>query len=161
MSARKFQNFLNISKYSLLEVHFNAGRLLFEFNCLQYTLAAPEVFVVFANPVSLPSRYRVDIVYSSRANSQPGCVCYHLQTVHKRCNLRMDLGLGRWIYTVLRQHPRIDLEEKHGRLLKIGSGDCRTFLYSVGYAVQPTGSLFWSPLATQQNASENQTVISE
>ena len=39
----------------------------------------------------------------------------------------MDLGLGRWMYMVLRQHSRIDLsllqhqstsEEKHGRLLK-------------------------------------------
>ena len=43
-------------------------------------------------------------------------------------------------YMVLRQHSRIDLsllqhqstsEEKHGRLLKRGSGDCRTFLCSV------------------------------
>ena len=59
LSAKKFQNF---SKYSLLEVHSNTGRLLFEFNHLQYTLVAPEVFVAFANPVSLPSRYRVGIV---------------------------------------------------------------------------------------------------
>ena len=50
--------------------------------------------------------------------------------------LRMDLGLGRWIFMVLRQHSRIDLsllhhqstsEKKHGRLLKRGSGHCRTF----------------------------------
>ena len=47
---------------------------------------------------------------------------------------------------VLRQHPRIDLsllqhrstsEEKHGRLLKRGSGDCRTFFYSVTVATAP------------------------
>ena len=44
MSAKKN---LNLSKYSLSEVHSNTGRLLFEFNCLQYTLAAPEVFVAF------------------------------------------------------------------------------------------------------------------
>ena len=40
-------------KLSLSEVHFNTGRLLFEFNGLQYSLAAGEVFVTFANPVSL------------------------------------------------------------------------------------------------------------
>ena len=50
---------LNPSKYSLSEVHSNTGRLLIEFNRLQYTLAAPEVFVAFANP---PSWYRVSIV---------------------------------------------------------------------------------------------------
>ena len=47
---------------SLSEVHSNTGRLLFKFNHLQYTLAAPEVFVAFANPVSLPSGYRVGII---------------------------------------------------------------------------------------------------
>ena len=52
---------LNLSKYSLSEVHSNTGKFLFEFNRLQYTLAAPEVFVAFANP-SLPSGYRVSIV---------------------------------------------------------------------------------------------------
>ena len=57
--AKKFQNFLNLSKYSLSEVHSNTGRLLFKFNHLQYTLAAPEVFVALANPVSLPSRYSI------------------------------------------------------------------------------------------------------
>ena len=72
----------------------------------------------------------------------------------------MDLDLGRWIYMVLKQHPRIEVqsetnimvlrqnpridlsllqhrstsEEKHGRLLKRGSGDCRTFLCSVTQA---------------------------
>ena len=59
MSTKKFQN---LSKYSLSEVHSNTGRFLFEFNRLQYILAAPEVFVAFANPVSLPSGYRVSIV---------------------------------------------------------------------------------------------------
>ena len=62
ISTKKFQNFLNLSKYSLSEVHSNTGRLLIEFNRLQYTLAAPEVFVAFANPVCLPSWYRVSIV---------------------------------------------------------------------------------------------------
>ena len=62
ISTKKFQNFLNLSKYSLSEVHSNTGRLLIEFNRLQYTLAAPEVFVVFANAVCLPSWYRVNIV---------------------------------------------------------------------------------------------------
>ena len=51
------KKFLNLSKYSLSEVHSNAERLLFKFNRLQYTLAAPEVFVAlaFANPVRLSS----------------------------------------------------------------------------------------------------------
>ena len=38
---------------SLSEVHFNTGRLLFEFNGLQYCFAAGQVFVGFANPVSV------------------------------------------------------------------------------------------------------------
>ena len=59
---KNFRIFLNLSKYSLSEVHSNTGRLLFEFNRLQYTLAAPEVFVASANPTSLPSGYRVSIV---------------------------------------------------------------------------------------------------
>ena len=44
--------------------HFQTliSTLLFEFNRLQYTLAAPEVFMASANPVSLPSGYRVSIV---------------------------------------------------------------------------------------------------
>ena len=54
--------FFYLSKYSLSDAHFNTGRLLFEFNRLLYTLAAPEVFVSSANPVSLPSGYRVSIV---------------------------------------------------------------------------------------------------
>ena len=55
--CKKFQNF-----FESFKVLSNTGRLLFEFNRLQYTLAAPEVFVAFANPVSLPSGYRVGIV---------------------------------------------------------------------------------------------------
>ena len=64
----KFHNFLNLSKYSPSEVQSNTGRLLFKFNRFQYTLAAPEVFVAFANPVSLPSRYRVGIVRNTNIN---------------------------------------------------------------------------------------------
>ena len=60
--------FLNLSKYSLSEVHSSTGRLLFEFNCLQYTLAALEVFV---EPVSLPSGYRVSIVRNTNINHTP------------------------------------------------------------------------------------------
>ena len=59
ISARTF---FYLSKYSLSDAHFSTGRLLFEFNRLQYTLAAPEVFVSSANPVILPSGYRVSIV---------------------------------------------------------------------------------------------------
>ena len=59
ISARTF---FYLSKYSLSDAHFSTGRLLFEFNRLQYTLAAPEVFVSSANPVGLPSGYRVSIV---------------------------------------------------------------------------------------------------
>ena len=39
---------------SLSEVHFNTGRLLFEFNGLQYSFATRPVFVAFANPASVP-----------------------------------------------------------------------------------------------------------
>ena len=46
ISARTF---FYLSKYSLSDAHFSTGRLLFEFNRLQYTLAAPEVFVSSAN----------------------------------------------------------------------------------------------------------------
>ena len=55
---KKFELFFFLSKYSLSDTHFNTGRLLFEFNRLLYALAAPEVFVSSANPVSLPSGYR-------------------------------------------------------------------------------------------------------
>ena len=47
MSAKKNQNFLNLSKYLLLEVHLSSSRSLCG---------------AIANPVSLPSRYRVGIV---------------------------------------------------------------------------------------------------
>ena len=50
VSAKKF---LKLKKYSLSEVHFNTGRLLFEFNGLQYRFAAGQVFMAFANPVSV------------------------------------------------------------------------------------------------------------
>ena len=60
--CKKILTFFYLSKYSLSDAHFNTGRLLFEFTCLQYTLAAPKVFVASANRVSLPSGYRVSIV---------------------------------------------------------------------------------------------------
>ena len=37
--------FLKLKKYSLSEVYFNTGRLLFEFNGLQYRFAVGYVFV--------------------------------------------------------------------------------------------------------------------
>ena len=40
-------------KLSLSELHFNTGRLLFQFNGLQYRFAARQVLVAFANPVSV------------------------------------------------------------------------------------------------------------
>ena len=40
--------------YSLSDVHFNTGRLFFEFNGLQYHFAAGQVFVAFANPANVP-----------------------------------------------------------------------------------------------------------
>ena len=63
-SGKKISNFFYLPKYSLSDAHFYIGtsRLLFEFNHLQYTLAAPEVFVASANPVSLPSGYKISIV---------------------------------------------------------------------------------------------------
>ena len=98
--------FFYLSKYSLSDAHFNTGRLLFEFNRLLYTLAAPEVFVSSANPVSLPSGYRVSIVRNTNIDQ--------IETTP----LRYMLGyayLARY-----RQHSRIDLsvyrstsEEKH------------------------------------------------
>ena len=65
MSTKKFESF----KKSFSEVYSNTGRLLFEFSRLQYTLAAPEVFVALANPVSLPPRYRVGIVRSTNIHT--------------------------------------------------------------------------------------------
>ena len=121
---------------SLSDAHFSTGRLLFEFNRLQYTLAAPEVFVSSANPVILPSGYRVSIVRNTNIDqieTTPLATC----TLH--CPLE---ALGKWIYmpswpgawATLQDRPfsaaasvhRSTSEEKHGRLLKRGSGDCRT-----------------------------------
>ena len=121
ISARTF---FYLSKYSLSDAHFSTGRLLFEFNRLQYTLAAPEVFVSSANPVILPSGYRVSIVrntniyqiettpllycryaysrlyYYTLALGLIGSVChptiFRLST--RGSKLRLDLSL------VLRQH---------------------------------------------------------
>ena len=116
--------FFYLSKYSLSDAHFNTGRLLFEFNRLLYTLAAPEVFVSSANPVSLPSGYRVSIVRNTNID-QIGT------TPLRYCMLHAveHAYLARY-----RQHSRIDLsvyrstsEEKHGRLLKRGSGVSVTY----------------------------------
>ena len=124
--------FFYLSKYSLSDAHFNTGRLLFEFNRLLYTLAAPEVFVSSANPVSLPSGYRVSIVRNTnidqiettplRYTGIACCMLGRLDTVE-------HAYLARY-----RQHSRIDLsvyrstsEEKHGRLLKRGSGVSVTY----------------------------------
>ena len=116
--------FFYLSKYSLSDAHFNTGRLLFEFNRLLYTLAAPEVFVSSANPVSLPSGYRVSIVRNTNIDQ--------IETTPLRyCMLHAveHAYLARY-----RQHSRIDLsvyrstsEEKHGRLLKRGSGVSVTY----------------------------------
>ena len=58
---KKFRFFLDLSKYSLSEFHSSTGGLLFEFNRLQYTLAAPEVFVASANPrVSIVRNTNID-----------------------------------------------------------------------------------------------------
>ena len=48
MAAKNF-----LSKYSLSGVYFNTYRLLIEFKGLWYSLAARQVFVAIANPVSL------------------------------------------------------------------------------------------------------------
>ena len=134
----------------------------------QEGLPALEVVVVFANPVSPLSRYRVGIVrntniddikttplqycryaYSRLCTSQltpvtsytlalgligrQGVFATIFRLSTRGSKLRMDLGLGRWIYMVLRQHSRIDLDlccsislhlkrSMHGRLLKRGAG---------------------------------------
>ena len=86
------------------------------------------MFVAFANPVSLPSGYRVSIVrntnidrskphpygivdtvehaYSTAAELALGLIGRQgvFATIFRLSTLRMDLGLGRWIYMVLRQH---------------------------------------------------------
>ena len=49
-SAKKIET----QKYSLSEVHFNTGGLIFEFNGLHSTtFAAQQVFLAFANPASV------------------------------------------------------------------------------------------------------------
>ena len=95
--------------------------------------------------LNTPTRGSGQQIYysSSRAlgGHWTGCVCYptifRLST--RGSKLRVDLSLGRWIYyatlrinlsLALLQHQSTS-EEKHGRLLKKGSGDCRTFLCSV------------------------------
>ena len=70
------KDFFYLSKYSLSDAHFSTGRLLFEFNRLQYTLAAPEVFASSANPVILPSGYRVSIVRNTRSKPHPYGIAY-------------------------------------------------------------------------------------
>ena len=118
--------FFYLSKYSLSDAHFNTGRLLFEFNRLLYTLAAPEVFVSSANPVSLPSGYRVSIVRNTNIDQ--------IETTPVRyCMLHVDTVEHAYLARY-RQHSRIDLsvyrstsEEKHGRLLKRGSGVSVTY----------------------------------
>ena len=80
ISARTF---FYLSKYSLSDTHFSTGRLLFEFNRLQYTLAAPEVFASSANPVILPSGYRVSIVRNTNIDqieTTPLRYCIRLNT---------------------------------------------------------------------------------
>ena len=57
VSAKKC---LKLKKYSLSDVHFNTGRLLFEVNGLQYRFAAGQVFVAFANPVSVSFGKSID-----------------------------------------------------------------------------------------------------
>ena len=77
------KDFFYLSKYSLSDAHFSTGRLLFEFNRLQYTLAAPEVFASSANPVILPSGYRVSIVRNTNIDqieTTPLRYCIRLNT---------------------------------------------------------------------------------
>ena len=111
------------------------------------TRSKPHPYVIVASVADT-----VEHAYSSRGSSSSttlalgliDSVCY--PTIFRLCTggskLRLDLSLGRWIYRVLRQHSvstllccSISLHlEKHGRLLKRGSGDCRTFLCSVTQA---------------------------
>ena len=77
------KDFFYLSKYSLSDAHFSTGRLLFEFNRLQYTLAAPEVFASSANPVILRSGYRVSIVRNTNIDqieTTPLRYCIRLNT---------------------------------------------------------------------------------
>ena len=108
--------FFYLSKYSLSDAHFNTGRLLFEFNRLLYTLAAPEVFVSSANPVSLPSGYRVSIVRNTNIDQ--------IETTPLRYCM---LHAVEHAYLADLSVYRSTSEEKHGRLLKRGSGVSVTY----------------------------------
>ena len=91
ISARTF---FYLSKYSLSDAHFSTGRLLFEFNRLQYTLAAPEVFASSANPVILPSGYRVSIVRNTNIDQ--------IETTPLRYCIRLNTptpGTASYVYT--------------------------------------------------------------
>ena len=103
---KNFELFFYLSKYSLSDTHLNTGRLLFEFNRLQYTLAAPEVFVSSANPVSLPSGYRISIVRNTRSKPHPyGIACCMLDTV--------EHAYSRHSYTACR--PALDCPQEDSR----------------------------------------------
>ena len=64
---------------------------------------------------------------------------------------------------VLRQLSRIDIshqstsEEKHGRLLKRGSGDCRTFLCSVTRAAKERQDYRTLPCSVSEQLKETGT----
>ena len=78
------KTFFYLSKYSLSDAHFSTGRLLFEFNRFQ---AAPEVFVASANPVSLPSGYRVSIVRNTNID-QIETTPLRYTVEHAVCNMQ-------------------------------------------------------------------------
>ena len=84
------KTFFYLSKYSLSDAHFSTGRLLFEFNRFQCTLAAPEVFVASANPVSLPSGYSVSIVRNTNIDqietTPLGYTVEHAYLLYATCN---------------------------------------------------------------------------
>ena len=147
---KKFEFFFYLSKYSLSDTHFNTERLLFEFNRLQYTLAAPEVFVSSANPVSLPSRYRVSIVRNTNIDQIETtplryCISHAALVEHAYSRLLASFRLS------TRSPGKVDLHAVMARCLgntpgstflccsivyrstsekrstlKRGSGDCRT-----------------------------------
>ena len=81
-----------------------------------------------ANPVSLPSGYRVSIVRNTNIDQiETTPLRYYM--LHARLDTVEHAYLARY-----RQHSRIDLsvyrstsEEKHGRLLKRGSGVSVTY----------------------------------
>ena len=94
------KTFFYLSKYSLSDAHFSTGRLLFEFNRFQCTLAAPEVFVASANPVSLPSGYRVSIVRNTNIDQ--------IETTPLRYCMRYACCMLEHAYLkVLRQHSAV------------------------------------------------------